>query len=219
MVTDPLAEQVVLGTRLTFGDLLDAWFPDHDAGPSTKATYGSLIKNHIRPGLGAVRLAALHQSATTLEDFYADLRRCSRRCGGDGPDHDCTPLAESTVRLIHNVISRALTAAVRWEWLPVNPAKAVRIPAKPTPDRRPPSASDAARMLAEAWRQDTEWGLFLWLTMVVGARRDELVALRWGHVDVEAGQVSIRRNYVRAGKVGYDKDIKDHQMRRLDVDR
>lgn len=73
-------------------------------------------------------------------------------------------------------------------------------------------------MFGEAWRQDKEWGLFLWLTMVLGARRDELVALRWGHVDVDAGQVSIRRNYVRAGKVGYDKDIKDRQMRCLDLD-
>lgn len=207
------------GNQATLGDLLDVWFPLHHAGPSTTATYASLINSHVRPGLGAIPLLTLHRSASTIpEDFYAELLRCSRRCGGRRPDHKCVPLAVSSVRLIHNVVSRALTAAVRWEWLPNNPAKTVRSPAKPVPDRRPPSASDAARMIEETWRQDKEWCLYLWLTMVLGIRRSELVALRWGHVDLDAGQVSIRRSYVGVGGAGYDKDLKVHRVRCLDVD-
>jgi integrase len=54
--------------------------------------------------------------------------------------------------------------------------------------------------------------------MVTGARRGELLALRWKHVEFDAGIVNIRRSYVRAAGEGYDKDTKGHQMRRLGVD-
>lgn len=73
-------------------------------------------------------------------------------------------------------------------------------------------------MIEEAWRQDEQWGLYLWLAMVLGARRGELVALRWKHIDFSTGFITVRRNYVRARGKGYDKDTKGHQMRRLNVD-
>lgn len=223
-------------TKASFGYLLDAWFPNHDVGPSTKVTYESLIRNHIRPALGSVPLTKLQRSAAkTLEDFYGDLRRCSRRCNGrllidhrtDGAHdcvlrgcrtHKCKPLAASSVRQIHAVISGALSAAVRWDWLPFNPAEAVDPPARPRPDPQPPSPAEAARLVETAWQADEQWGLYLWLAMVLGARRGELVALRWQHVDFDTSFVTIRRNYVRAGGTAYDKDTKGHQMRRLNVD-
>lgn len=223
-------------SKASFGYLLDAWFPNHDVGPSTKVTYESLIRNHIRPALGAVPLTKLHRSAAKiLEDFYGELRRCSRRCGGrvlidhrvDGPHdcvlhdcrtHKCRPLAASSVRQVHAVISGALSAAVRWGWLPFNPAEAVDPPAKQRPDPQPPTPADAARLVEDAWQQDEQWGVYLWLAMVLGARRGELVALRWKHVDFDTGFITIRRNYVRAGGEGYDKDTKSHQMRRLNID-
>ena len=223
-------------TKASFGFLLDRWFPQHEVGPSTRATYESLIRNHIRPALGTVTLTKLQRSAAEiLEGFYGDLRRCSRRCDGrprvdhraEGPHscevrgcrpHRCEPLAASSVRQIHAVISGALSAAVRWGWLPFNPAESARIPAKPRPNPEPPSPEDAARLIEEAWRQDEQWGLYLWLAMVTGARRGELLALRWKHVDFDGGILNVRRNYVRAAGEGHDQDTKNHQMRRLSID-
>jgi integrase len=122
------------------------------------------------------------------------------------------------VRQIHAVISGALSAAVRWGWLPFNPAETARIPTRPRPQPRPPSPTEAARIVEEAWRQNDEWGLYIWLATVTGARRGELLALRWRHVDLENGVLTILHNYVRAGGEGYDKDTKSHQMRRLGLD-
>jgi integrase len=116
------------------------------------------------------------------------------------------------------VISGALSAAVRWGWLPFNPAETARIPAKPRPQPRPPSPAEAARIVEEAWRRNDEWGLYIWLAMVTGARRGELLALRWRHVDLDNGVLTIQRNYIRAAGEGYDKDTKSHQMRRLGLD-
>jgi integrase len=68
-------------TKASFGVLLDRWLAGHEVEVTTRATYHSLIRNHIHPGLGAVSLAKLHRGAAEiLEGFYAELRRCSRRC-------------------------------------------------------------------------------------------------------------------------------------------
>ena len=70
-------------TKASFGHLLDLWFSQHEVGVSARATYDSLIRNHIRPALGGVPLTKLQRSAAEiLERFYGDLRRCNQRCDG-----------------------------------------------------------------------------------------------------------------------------------------
>ena len=54
--------------------------------------------------------------------------------------------------------------------------------------------------------------------MVTGMRRGEVLALRWSDVDLEAGLLAIRRNYVRSRTQGIEKDTKTHQMRRISLD-
>jgi integrase len=54
----------------------------------------------------------------------------------------------------------------------------------PTPNPRPPTAAEAARIVNEAWR-DPDWGTLVWVAMTTGARRGELCALRWSHVDLD----------------------------------
>jgi integrase len=58
-----------------------------------------------------------------------------------------------------------------------------------------------------AWAQDDAWGTLVWLVMVTGMRRAELLALRWSDVDLMAGVVTIRRNYVRAGGKSVEKEL------------
>jgi hypothetical protein len=67
-------------TKASFGALLDRWLAGHEVAITTRVTYESLIRNHIRPALGTVPLTKLHRGAAEiLESFYGDLRRCSRR--------------------------------------------------------------------------------------------------------------------------------------------
>jgi integrase len=64
---------------------------------------------------------------------------------------------------------------------------AIRQPSNPRPNPTPPIPSEAARLVEEATRTDAEWGLYLWLAIVTGARRGELCALRWFHLDLDSG--------------------------------
>jgi integrase len=96
--------------------------------------------------------------------------------------------------------------------------EAARLPARLKPQPHPPGARDAARIIEATWQRDDEWGLYIWLAMVTGARRGELLALRWHHIDLDTAILTVRRHYVRANGEGYDKDTKSHQMRRLPID-
>ncbi len=132
--------------------------------------------------------------------------------------HVCNPLAASTIRDIHFTISAALAAAVRWEWIKSNPASVARKPRKPAPEPKPPTPEQAAKITAAAWEQDADWGTFVWLTMVTGMRRAELLGLRWHHLDLIRGTLEIRRNYVWVTGRAIDKDTKTHRMRRIALD-
>jgi len=219
-------------TNASLGYLLDRWLPQHDIDENTRKSYESLIRIYLRPALGDLPLTTLVRKSTeTVEQFYGELRRCRKRCDGRtmvdhkvSGEHDCTqsscqrhicrPLAAATVCRIHAELSAACRTGQRWGWIPFNPMDAVRQPSKPRPSPRPPTPAETARLVEEATRQNPEWGLYLWLAVVTGARRGEMVALRWNHLDLDAGVMEVRRNYVW----GREKDPKNHQMRRLSLD-
>lgn len=132
--------------------------------------------------------------------------------------HVCRPLAAATVRKIHFIIRGAMSAALRWGWITSNPAEIARIPRSPTPDPDPPTSAEAAVLVAAAWEEGPEWGTLVWLVMVTGLRRAELLALRWSDVDLAGGTLNVRRNHVRVTGKSIDKDTKTHRARRLAID-
>jgi integrase len=172
--------------------------------------------------------------AELLETFYARLRKCRDHCGGrrytqhrTTQPHDCDQrcgshickgLAASSVRQIHWILTGALDRAVRWKWIALNQAEQADKPALPHPNPQPSSAAEAARIVTAAWR-DPDWGTFVWCAMTLGARRGELCALRWKHVDLGTSVVTLRRviSLDESGDL-VEKDTKTHQQRRAVVD-
>ncbi len=65
-------------TRATLGTAIARWLAVHEAEESTLDGYRGYVRRCIEPALGAVSLARL--TAQTLEEFYAELRRCRHRC-------------------------------------------------------------------------------------------------------------------------------------------
>jgi len=248
-------EQRHAKTRATFRNAMDKWLRVHEIEPGTREDYERYARLHFYPVFGDEPMGRI--TSEMLEEFYAELRCCSRRCRNGQPavdhrtsgphecqmvrhkrrpgrprhdevhdcaaagctnvecaPHACVPLASATIRKMHFTIQGVFTAAVRWGWVDRNPAEVARKPRQPTPQPDPPSVEEAARIIEAAWAEDLNWGTLVWLVMVTGVRRAELLAMRWARVDLEGGAMQVRRNWVD----GREKDTKTHQMRRLALD-
>lgn len=72
--------------------------------------------------------------------------------------------------------------------------------------------------MTAAWDEGPDRGTLVWLVMVTGFRRAELLALRWSDVDLDGGTLYVRRNHVRVTGRSVEKDTKTHRARRLAVD-
>jgi integrase len=227
--------QTSVRTNVTLRVLLAEWLASHQVEPSTRTAYATLIDKFIGPTLGDQTLPALaKQGARPYEKLYAELRTCRRRCHGRSfvehrtprthecdvrcAAHVCRPLAASSIRQCHAILSSAYAAAVRWGWVGVNPMSTAQKPRLPSPDPDPPSPDEAARIVAAAWAEDVEWGLLVWLLLVTGARRGEVLALRWENLDLATGVLAIRHSVSAQGGTPTIKDTKTHQSRRISLD-
>lgn len=226
-------QQRAPSTSVSFSYAIDEWLRSADIEPTTRHGYVGYIERTIRPALGDVSVSKLN--ARMLETLYGELRRCRIRCSGkpfvehkaEGEHdcektkctpHECKPMASSTVRQIHAIISGVLNAAVRWDWIASNPAKVAQRPRQPAPQPNPPSPEQAARLVEKAFQLDEAWGTLVWLVMTTGMRRGEVCALRWSRIDLDEGIVEVRSSYTTLKGVGREKDTKTHQMRRIALD-
>jgi hypothetical protein len=69
-------------------------------------------------------------------------------------------LAAGTVHRVHVVLYRALTQALRWEWIWFNPASAASPPRAAPAEVRPPSPEQLNRLLAHVEQTDPDFATY-----------------------------------------------------------
>ncbi|HET9899150.1 MAG TPA: hypothetical protein VFQ44_29855 [Streptosporangiaceae bacterium] len=213
----------------TFGVVLDRYLEVADLEVSARVNHESYIRRIIRPVLGDVRVRKI--GPDSLDALHSHLKKCGRlpkvehhaegvhecdeRCGPFRDHrtpqphvcdkrcrpHECRPLAKASIVKVHAIISAAMSLAVRYDWIDRNPAERATPPSPGKREPEPPSPKAAAWLLNHVWHFDEEFGLFLWLAMVTGARRGELMGLRESRFDFELLEVRFSRNFlVRDGQ-------------------
>jgi len=166
----------------TVGEYLARWLNDSVRGsvkPITFESYERLVRVHIVPALGRVKLKNL--SPAHLQAFYRN-----RLDAG---------LSPRTVRYLHALMHRSLKQALRWNLVHSNVAKAVDPPKMPRADMRAMSPKQT-RLFLEAAREDRLEALYV-LAVHCGLRQGELLALRWEDVDLETGTLRVSRTLSR----------------------
>lgn len=141
--------------------------------------YEQHVRNHLKPGLGAVRLSRL--TAQTVQEFYGEKLQ-----GG---------LASTTVHHIHGTLHAALESAVRLGVVGRNITDYVDAPPVRTKEMRPLSRDEARTLLAASTGHRLE--VFFVLALATGMREGELMGLTWANVDAEAGVVWVRQSVQR----------------------
>lgn len=194
----------------SLAELLERWFVAASPGwaLTTLSHTRSVIDCYLKPHLGHLHVTKL--TAEDIDDFYGDLLRA----GGRGYRH----LAPGTVARVHGVLHRALAQAVRWEWIWVNPATNASPPRVPPAEIRPPSPDQVARLLEAVRLEDPPLFCFLRLAASTGARRGQLLALRWEAVDWVAGSLAFTRALVQGPHGPELRPTKTHRTHRADLD-
>lgn len=194
------------GADATLGTLIERWLEmvEPDLAQTTVTGYRKNVNVHLRPSaLWGLPLRKLEPA--TLDEFYADLRSRKR-------------LKASSVARVHAVVRRACRQGVIWKWLPSNPASLASPGKQVAYKAHPPEPADVLRLIAAADESDPDFAVLLRLAAATGARRGELCALRWRHVDLDGGSLFIEHAIIDTPAGPVEKDTKTHASRRVSLD-
>ncbi len=162
-------------THGTVGAYLRAWLEGTrlTVRQRTHQGYEQLVRDHLIPGLGRVRLERLQPQQ--VAELYARLSEAG--------------LSAKTVRNVHQCLHRALEQAVSYRVLASNPAHGVQPPRVERAEMQALSPEEARRVL-EVAREDPLEALWV-LAITAGLRQGELRALRWPDVDLAAARLQV----------------------------
>jgi integrase len=180
-------------SKTTVAEYLDQWLETYaktNVCGTTLERYTGIIEKHLKPALGTHvigKLQPLH-----IQSYYAEAVKSGhlRKAGG---------LSARTVIQHHRVLRRALLQAVRWQIISRNPVDAVEPPRLEKKEMSVPTDESVQKLLEVSGC--TKFYLPILLAASTGMRRGEILALKWGDVDLDEGLASIRRSLeqTRAG--------------------
>ncbi len=184
------------GKTPTVGVYAEHWVSSLRLAASTIKGYRKIIRNHITPDLGRIRIDKL--TATRIGSHYRELEKHGRKDEhGKGK-----PLSANSIHKVHVVLGAMLDAAIDDGLLSVNPSKKRRTVNAPKSSQVRAEKPEIVTWTGEqlgiflTWNRDElKDELFpLWrLIAYTGMRRSEALALRWNDVNAKTGRVSIRR--------------------------
>jgi integrase len=170
---DPVGEVRAERRAETVGELCDRFVAEHlpRKRPTTARGYRTVIELYIRPALGAMKIKAV---------TFADADRLHRSITRRGATYQANRA--------HRVLSSMFTLAIRWRYRADNPCRGVE-KNREHPRERFLTEDETARLMRalDADRDQVSADL-LRLALLTGARRNELIALRWGDVDLAEGR-------------------------------
>lgn len=184
--------------KLIFAEFADKWLAsldgevaNDDLCPSTRATYRSVVDEHLRPYFGQRPLQKI--TRLDVKEFLATKK--SR--------------APKTITNIERVLGRMFADAVEDGYANFNPAQKI---GRKKGRRKQGRGEDGIRRKSQlriptpaelqAFFSNVEpeyFPIFLCVALT-GLRRGEVVALQWGDVDIQGAMLYVRRAWCRYAK-------------------
>ena len=169
--------------NLKLGEYLERWLADSvrdTVRPTTFERYEQIVRLHIRPVLGKVKLKNL--TSAHVRGLYREKLDAG--------------LSPRSVQYVHVTLHKALKQAIAGGLIPRNVTEAVKPPQVSREEMRPLTA-EQVKVLFEAARGDRLKALYV-LAVTTGLRQGELLGLKWDDIDLEVGTLQVRRTLTTA---------------------
>jgi integrase len=140
--------------------------------PRTQVEYRAMLDGYVRPAIGSKKISAVTQT---------DIERMHRRITDDGKLRRA-----NSVRMVCSIL---FNQAIAWKLRSDNPCRFVKGNAEHGRERYL-SPDEVQRLIdtLERWHEKRpESCNILWLLLLTGARRGEVLGMRWDQLDLDAG--------------------------------
>lgn len=168
--------------------------------PATVLRY-NVARRHIDAAIGSIPVSRLRPR--DIEDFYAAAHR-------DG-------LSGSSIRKIHWAMRQSLAWAKRRGLVVVLATDGIELPPLGERAIAAPRSADVRALVQHGLEHDADFGPIIAFVAWSGCRRGEACGLRWSDVDLDRGQVTIRRSIVAVPGGVLERGTKTGEMRRIAI--
>ena len=180
------AGMVFKPSEISVADYYELWLDKYCAincKYKTIESYRKRIKNLINPAIGNFKLCSLQPA--TIQQLINDLFN--------------NGYSRNTIVSIKGLLTGALDYAVEpLQYIPFNPAKAIRLPSKRATPKVPsrkkekiPLTDEQMTKILERFPEGHSAHLPLQLAWRVGLREGEVFALQWKDIDFETGTLTV----------------------------
>ena len=191
--------------KMTVAEFMVGWANTQygDDQESTRRSYLSVIKNHIIPAIGKIKVSELNTK--TVESLFRDMHANGFGAG--------------TIRITRAALSAAHNDAVRLGDLVRNPVRNTRMP-KVTPQAiKPLPRNDWEKVYLEATK-DPRMHARIEVAGLLGLRPGEALGLKWSDLNVDECTLLVERQVQRTkGKGLVLKEVKQKTVRTLKISR
>jgi integrase len=196
--------------KATFAGWAQAWTEIGCPGRNRAAVgnrslerYTQLLRIHVLPVLGGYKLQDIH--STDIDKLYVSL---------EGKIHP------RTARQVHSVLNACLSHAVRTKKLAINPMTSIsKVPSPGEPDHGSVLDDQELRKLVHGFKGSSLFGIVS-VAAFTGARRNEVLALRWTDLDPQKKTLRIERSVeeTKAHGLRFKGPKRDSHKRTITID-
>lgn len=181
--------------------------------PTTYEFYTSIINRFILPMLGHHKISEI--KPVHVQAFISQLNHIE-----SAAPNAHKPISPNTVKRYLCVLQSIFRLAIKLGMIIENPASAQKLtmkkPVKPEIDIF--TKQEAAEMLAALETEPLQFQVLIQLAIMTGARRGELVALKFSDFDRVSNQVTIQRAAIKlSGEQAQIKPPKDYEIRTVSI--
>lgn len=197
--------------NIKFSELADIWLNDYVKRKLAQTTAGNRktqLRVHILPFFGDMKVSDI--TVYNVEQFLDTVGRKDGKLG---------ELSWDTRMDLYKLLKSIYTECRRWNLLEHNIMLEVRKPVDNSGKTRKElnvfSEEEVLHVFELLKAEPSQWRIFVFLDILGGFRRGELLALRWADIDFERKLIRVRDNYVKVRNGTLLKDPKTEKSSRI----